>query len=52
MKMDPRPMWRTLAEQADDPAFAEFLHNEFPSQIEAIADPDRLGQLELAVLDG
>jgi MoCo/4Fe-4S cofactor protein with predicted Tat translocation signal len=39
MKMDSRPMWRTLAEQADDPAFAEFLHNEFPSQIEAIADP-------------
>jgi MoCo/4Fe-4S cofactor protein with predicted Tat translocation signal len=31
--------WRTLSEQADDPAFAEFVHNEFPSQIEAITDP-------------
>jgi MoCo/4Fe-4S cofactor protein with predicted Tat translocation signal len=39
MKTDSRPMWRTLTEHADDPAFAEFLHNEFPSQIEAITDP-------------
>ncbi|HEY2907727.1 MAG TPA: TAT-variant-translocated molybdopterin oxidoreductase, partial [Vicinamibacterales bacterium] len=39
MKTDSRPMWRTLTEHADDPAFAEFLHNEFPSQIDAITDP-------------
>ena len=26
--------WRTLDEQADDPAFQERLHNEFPSQVE------------------
>jgi MoCo/4Fe-4S cofactor protein with predicted Tat translocation signal len=31
--------WRTLDEQADDPAFLEHLYNEFPSQIEAITDP-------------
>jgi molybdopterin-containing oxidoreductase family iron-sulfur binding subunit len=31
--------WRTLDELADDPAFCERLHNEFPSQIEAITDP-------------
>jgi molybdopterin-containing oxidoreductase family iron-sulfur binding subunit len=31
--------WRTLEEQADDPAFQEHLYNEFPSQIEAIPDP-------------
>jgi MoCo/4Fe-4S cofactor protein with predicted Tat translocation signal len=31
--------WRTLEEQAADPAFQERLYNEFPSQIEAITDP-------------
>src|SRR6185436_9746212 len=31
--------WRTLEEQAEDPAFQEHLYNEFPSQIEAITDP-------------
>src|SRR5207253_1295776 len=31
--------WRTLDEYADDPAFQERLHNEFPSEIETIADP-------------
>ena len=31
--------WRTLDELADTPAFRERLHNEFPSQIEAITDP-------------
>ena len=31
--------WRTLDELADDPAFRERLYNEFPSEIEAIADP-------------
>src|SRR5205809_6202095 len=31
--------WRTLEEQAGDPAFQEFLCNEFPSQVEAIVDP-------------
>ena len=31
--------WRTLEEQAGDPAFQERLYNEFPSQIEAITDP-------------
>ena len=31
--------WRTLDEQAGDPAFQERLHNEFPSQVEAISDP-------------
>ncbi len=31
--------WRTLDEQADDPAFQEHLYNEFPSEIEAITDP-------------
>jgi MoCo/4Fe-4S cofactor protein with predicted Tat translocation signal len=31
--------WRTLSERADDPAFAEFVYNEFPSQVEAITDP-------------
>jgi MoCo/4Fe-4S cofactor protein with predicted Tat translocation signal len=33
------PWWRTLDEQAGDPAFHERLYNEFPSQIEAITDP-------------
>jgi MoCo/4Fe-4S cofactor protein with predicted Tat translocation signal len=37
--MTPDPFWRTLDELAGDPAFQERLHNEFPSQIEAIADP-------------
>jgi len=31
--------WRTLEERADDPSFREHLYNEFPSEIEAIADP-------------
>src|SRR5437764_6892886 len=31
--------WRTLDERAEDPAFLERLHNEFPSEIEAITDP-------------
>ena len=31
--------WRTLDELADDPAFAERLTQEFPSQTEAIIDP-------------
>jgi molybdopterin-containing oxidoreductase family iron-sulfur binding subunit len=34
-----RAFWRTLEERADDPAFQERLYNEFPSEIEAIADP-------------
>src|SRR5471032_2916408 len=34
-----KKFWRALEEQADDPAFQEFLHNEFPSQVEAISDP-------------
>jgi MoCo/4Fe-4S cofactor protein with predicted Tat translocation signal len=28
--------WRSLEEQAGDPAFQELLYNEFPSQIEAM----------------
>ena len=31
--------WRTLEEQAGDPAFLARLENEFPTEIEAIADP-------------
>ena len=31
--------WRTLEEQAGDPAFQERLYNEFPSAVEAITDP-------------
>jgi molybdopterin-containing oxidoreductase family iron-sulfur binding subunit len=34
-----RAFWRTLDERASDPAFLERLYHEFPSQIEAIADP-------------
>src|SRR5207249_2669651 len=34
-----RGFWRTLDELANDPAFQERLYNEFPSQIEAVADP-------------
>src|SRR5438093_337083 len=34
-----REFWRTLDELAGDPAFQEWLYNEFPSQIEAVADP-------------
>ncbi|MGE0450998.1 MAG: TAT-variant-translocated molybdopterin oxidoreductase [Vicinamibacterales bacterium] len=34
-----KAFWRTLDELADDPSFVERLHNEFPSQIEAITDP-------------
>jgi molybdopterin-containing oxidoreductase family iron-sulfur binding subunit len=36
---DSRKFWRTLDEQIDDPAFQAFLHNEFPSQVEALTDP-------------
>ena len=32
-------VWRTLDELAEDPAFTERLHNEFPSEIETISDP-------------
>src|SRR3982750_982647 len=34
-----KQFWRTLDEFADDPSFVERLHNEFPSQVEAITDP-------------
>ena len=34
-----KEFWRTLDELADDPAFRERLYNEFPSAVEAIADP-------------
>ena len=34
-----KTFWRTLDELADDPTFVERLHNEFPSQVEAITDP-------------
>jgi MoCo/4Fe-4S cofactor protein with predicted Tat translocation signal len=34
-----RKWWRALEEQAADPAFQEFLCNEFPSEVEAITDP-------------
>jgi molybdopterin-containing oxidoreductase family iron-sulfur binding subunit len=34
-----KAFWRTLDEFADDPSFVERLHNEFPSQVEAITDP-------------
>ena len=34
-----KAFWRTLDELADDPSFVERLHNEFPSQVEAITDP-------------
>ena len=34
-----KTFWRTLDELADDPSFVERLHNEFPSQVEAISDP-------------
>jgi molybdopterin-containing oxidoreductase family iron-sulfur binding subunit len=34
-----KTFWRTLDELADDPSFVERLHNEFPSQVEAITDP-------------
>lgn len=33
------PFWRTVDEQADDPSFQERLVNEFPSEIETLADP-------------
>jgi molybdopterin-containing oxidoreductase family iron-sulfur binding subunit len=36
---EPRIWWRALEERAGDPAFQEFLCNEFPSQVDAIADP-------------
>jgi MoCo/4Fe-4S cofactor protein with predicted Tat translocation signal len=38
LSSEPR-FWRTVEERANDPAFQEHLYNEFPSQIEAIADP-------------
>jgi molybdopterin-containing oxidoreductase family iron-sulfur binding subunit len=31
--------WRSLEERAGDPSFREHLYNEFPSEVEAIADP-------------
>jgi MoCo/4Fe-4S cofactor protein with predicted Tat translocation signal len=34
-----RSYWRTLEEQAGDPAFQERLYNEFPTEVEAITDP-------------
>jgi MoCo/4Fe-4S cofactor protein with predicted Tat translocation signal len=34
-----KAFWRTLEERAEDPAFQERLYNEFPSEIDAIADP-------------
>jgi MoCo/4Fe-4S cofactor protein with predicted Tat translocation signal len=34
-----KPMWRTLDELAEDPAFRERLYNEFPSEVEALSDP-------------
>ena len=34
-----KAFWRTLDELADDPSFVERLHNEFPSEVEAITDP-------------
>jgi MoCo/4Fe-4S cofactor protein with predicted Tat translocation signal len=34
-----RKWWRALEEQAADPAFQEFLYNEFPSEVERITDP-------------
>ncbi|MGE3176475.1 MAG: TAT-variant-translocated molybdopterin oxidoreductase, partial [Vicinamibacterales bacterium] len=39
---DPAPrreFWRSLDELADDPAFHERLHREFPSAVESIVDP-------------
>src|SRR5262245_5172640 len=38
--LDPEPVrfWRTLDELAGDLAFRERLYNEFPSEVEAIAD--------------
>ena len=39
MRKDTREFWRSLDELADDPAFKERLHNEFPTAVEAITDP-------------
>ena len=39
MRKDPREFWRSLDELADDPAFQERLHQEFPTAVEAITDP-------------
>ncbi|MGE3508487.1 MAG: TAT-variant-translocated molybdopterin oxidoreductase [Vicinamibacterales bacterium] len=39
MRKDAREFWRSLDELADDPAFHERLHNEFPTAVEAITDP-------------
>jgi MoCo/4Fe-4S cofactor protein with predicted Tat translocation signal len=40
--VDTRQWWRTLDERAGDPAFQQYLHNEFPSLLpepDALADP-------------
>src|SRR5262245_37211215 len=37
--MEKHQFWRTLEEQAGDPAFQERLYDEFPSEVEAITDP-------------
>ena len=34
-----RDWWRTLEERAGDPAFREYLHNEFPSML---PEPDAI----------
>jgi MoCo/4Fe-4S cofactor protein with predicted Tat translocation signal len=39
MTSNNREFWRTLEEQAADPAFRAFLQQEFPSQVDAIIDP-------------
>ena len=33
---DRRQWWRTLEERADDPAFGERLHNEFPTLLPGV----------------
>jgi molybdopterin-containing oxidoreductase family iron-sulfur binding subunit len=37
-KSEPLRFWRSIDELADDPSFRERLYNEFPSEIETIAD--------------
>ena len=39
MTTNNREFWRALEEQADDPAFREYLQKEFPSRVEVIVDP-------------
>ncbi|MBM3770338.1 MAG: 4Fe-4S dicluster domain-containing protein [Acidimicrobiia bacterium] len=39
MTQDARELWRSLDELADDPAFRERLHREFPTPVEAVTDP-------------